>query len=135
EVVDDAVGAENVARFAGDFEGDADVVHLEHGDVSRVNFSGVLEAADMHGEKLGFDDFGDHPCQLFLNKLVRGDGLVGELLARFGILQRSVVTSHGRSDGAPTDAVPGLIEAAERTAKSGYAGKKIFFGDFAIGEG
>src|SRR4029077_9275790 len=32
-IVDDAVGAQNVARLAGSFHGHPHVVHLEHGDV------------------------------------------------------------------------------------------------------
>jgi hypothetical protein len=50
----------------------------------------VLQPADVQREQLAFADFGDHPRELFLHELVRGDGFVGELLARFGVLQRGV---------------------------------------------
>src|SRR5258707_7003236 len=41
-IVDDAVGAENVARLAGDVERDANVIHFEHGDVGGIDFAGVF---------------------------------------------------------------------------------------------
>src|SRR5215831_12500034 len=37
-IVDDDVGAENVARFACGFERDADVVHFQHGNVRWIDF-------------------------------------------------------------------------------------------------
>src|SRR5262249_42293174 len=101
EVVDDAVCAEDVSGFASDFEGDADVVHFEHGDVGGVDFAGVLEAANLEREELRFDDFCDHPGEFFLNELVRGDGLVGELLACFCVLKSGIVASHSRANCAP----------------------------------
>src|SRR6516164_327260 len=48
-VVDDAVGAEDVAGFASGFECDGDVVHFEHGDVCRVSFAFIFQAADVEG--------------------------------------------------------------------------------------
>src|SRR5579859_6141223 len=66
---------------------------------------------------------------------MRGDGLVGELFARFGVLQSRVVAGHGGADGSPADAVARLIEAAERAAESRDAREQIFFRDFAVGEG
>jgi len=42
--------------ISGDIESDGDVVHFEHGDVSGIDFAGVLEAADVKGEELRFDD-------------------------------------------------------------------------------
>jgi hypothetical protein len=44
-VVGDAVGAEDVAREAGAFEGHPDVVALGHGDVLELGFALVFEAA------------------------------------------------------------------------------------------
>src|SRR5260370_2106223 len=41
-VVHDAVGAENVARFAGDLQSDGDVVHFQHGNVRRIDFPVVF---------------------------------------------------------------------------------------------
>src|SRR5882762_7239906 len=46
-IVDDAVGAENIAGFACRLEGDGHVVHLEHGDVRVIDFILVFEAADL----------------------------------------------------------------------------------------
>src|SRR5882762_5920592 len=34
-IVDDAVSAENVARLAGNVQGDRNVIHFQHGDVRR----------------------------------------------------------------------------------------------------
>src|SRR5712671_30414 len=46
-IVDDAVGAENVAGFARGLKGDGDIVHLEHGDVRVIDLILVFEAADL----------------------------------------------------------------------------------------
>src|SRR5262249_15482457 len=67
--------------------------------------------------------------------LMRGDGLIGELLALLGVLQCGVVAGHGCADGSPADAVARLVEATERAFEAGDAGEKVLFGDFAIGEG
>jgi len=58
-----------------------------------------------------------------------------KLLARLGVLKRSVVTRHGRADGAPTDAVTGLIEAHERTLQAAGSGEKIGGGDMHVLQG
>src|ERR1700676_5795175 len=100
-----------------------------------VGLAFVLQAPDVKREQLSFDDLGDHPSELFLDELVRGDRLVGELLARFGVLQSGVVAGHGRAESAPADAVARLVEAAERSAQAGDAGKNIFLGDGAIAKG
>src|SRR5216684_7112855 len=133
-IVDDAVGAEDVAGLAGGFKRDGDVVHFQHGDVRGVGLAFVFQAADMQREQLSLDDFGDHPREFFLDELVRSDGLVGELLARLGVLQGGVVAGHGRAEGAPADAVARLVKATERAAQTGDAGKKILFGDSTIAE-
>ena len=46
-----------------------------------------------------------------------GDGLVAELLAQQGILQRRIVAGHGGAERAPTDAVASLIETHEGRLK------------------
>src|SRR6267143_5104603 len=51
-IVDEAVGAENIAGFACRLEGDGHVVHLEHGDVRVIDFILVFEAADLQREQL-----------------------------------------------------------------------------------
>src|ERR1700737_961216 len=133
-VVDDAVGAENVAGFASGVEGDGDIVHLQHGDVGRVDFVFIFEAANVQGQELPLHDFGDHPGEFFLDELVRGDGLVGELFGRLGVLQCGVVAGHGGAERAPAYAVSRLIEATERAFQSDYVRQQIFRGDFAIGK-
>ena len=112
-IVDDAVRAENVAALRAVSRA-----------IPRCSFSAWRCARDRRGPRpsggrraaraVGLCDFGDHPGEFVLYQLVRGDGLVRELFARLGILQRGVVAGHGRADGAPADAVAGLIQAAER---------------------
>src|SRR5262249_39749075 len=63
------------------------------------------------------------------------DGLVGKLLARFGVLQRGVVARHGGAERAPADSVTRLIEAAEGPFETDYTREQIFFGNFAVGKG
>src|SRR5271157_1373132 len=62
---------------------------------------------------LRFADLADHPDQLLLHELVRGDGLIVELLAELRVLQRAVVAGHRRSNCAPRDAVTRLVQAAQ----------------------
>ena len=66
-IVDDAVGAENVAGFACGFESDGDVVHFEHGDVRGVNLAIVFQPANVQREELALHDLGDHPGEFFLD--------------------------------------------------------------------
>ena len=73
-----------------------------------------------------------HPDELFLDELVAGDGLAVELLAGLGVLERGVVAGHGRADGAPTDAVAGLVEAHERALEAAGAGEQVGGGDMDI---
>ena len=87
--------------------------------------AGILEAAHVEREQLRLGDFAGHPDQLFLDELMAGDGLVVELLSGFGVLQRGRVAVHGRADGAPTDAVAGLIEAHQRAFEAPCAGQQV----------
>src|SRR6267142_1044082 len=57
-VVDDSVGAENVAGSARGFKRNRDVVHFQHGDVRGVGLAFVLQAADVKREQLPFDNLG-----------------------------------------------------------------------------
>src|SRR5271165_1892597 len=114
-VVDNAVGAEDVAGLAGNVQRDADVIHFQHGNVRRINFAGVFYASNMQGQQLALNDFGNHPCQFFLDQLVRSNRLVGKLFARFSVLQRGVIAGHGRAQSAPANSVARLIQAAQRT--------------------
>src|ERR1700722_11800170 len=134
-VVDDAVGAENVACLACGFEGDGDVVHFQHGDVRRIHFATVFQPAYVQGEELSLHDLGDHPGKFFLNQLMTGDRLVRKLLTSLRVLQRGVVAGHGGTQCSPAYAIADLIQTAQRAFQAGNFWKKIFFRDFAIGEG
>ena len=63
----------------------------------------------MQREQLAFYNFRDHPGELFLDELMRCNGLVGKLLARFRVLQRGVVARHRGAERAPSDAIARLI--------------------------
>ena len=54
-----------------------------------------------------------------------GDGLVAELLALLGVLERGVVAGHGCADDSPADAVAGLAETLERRLEAVGAGEEI----------
>ncbi len=41
----------------------------------------IFEASDLQSQKLAFGDLGNHPGEFLLHQLVRGDGLIVELLA------------------------------------------------------
>ena len=96
-IVDDAVGAENVAGFACGLKSDGDVVHFKHGDVRRIDLAIIFQPADVQREKLALHNLGNHPSEFFLDQLMTGDGLVGKLLAGLRVLQRGIITGHGRS--------------------------------------
>ena len=134
-IVDNSVCAQNFAGAAGGFPRHPHIVHFQHRNVRGMHAAGVLQAADLQRQELRFGDFGDHPDQFFLHQLVRGDRLVVELLAFFGVTQRGVVAGHGRADAAPANAVAGLIQAGQRAAQTFHAGENIFRGNFAIGHG
>lgn len=131
-VVGNAIAAEDVACHAGAFEGHPDVVALGHGDVLEADLARVLELADVVDEELGLADFSDHPGEFFLNELMAGDGLVAELLALERVFECGVVAGHGRADGAPGDAVAGLVEAHERGFEAAGFGQEIGFGDVDV---
>ena len=54
-----------------------------------------------------------------------GDGLVVELLSGLRVLERCVIARHSCADGAPADAVAGLIKTHEGTLEPAGAGKQI----------
>jgi hypothetical protein len=58
-----------------------------------------------------------------------------ELLSDFGVLQRGRVAVHGRADGAPANAVAGLVEAHERALQALCAGQHVGGGDMHVLEG
>src|SRR5215470_20177640 len=92
----------------------------------------VLQAPDLQREELRLCDFRNHPDELLLDKLVRSDRFVVELLSLLGVAERGLVASHGRPDSAPTDAIPGLIEAGERSFQSFDAWEEVVGWDPAV---
>src|SRR3989441_5845058 len=128
--VDDAVGAENVARLAGGVERDPDVVHLRHADLLGAYRPLLLQPAETEAEELTLGDLRDHRHQLALDELVSGDRL-GEHEALARILERAVVAGARRSEGAPGDAVAGLRQAGERAAHRARPGQPVLERDSA----
>ena len=124
-IVGNAVCAQDVARHARTLQRHPYVVSLGHGDVLVPNFICVLQAAHLQRQKLRLGDLADHPGQLFLDKLMRCNWLVTELLAHLGILQRRVIAGHGRANRAPADAITRLVQAAQRRFQAVRAGKQI----------
>ena len=120
-IIDNPVGAQNVARLPRGFEGDPYIVHLQHGDVAGIRLAQVFQAPDMKRQQLRLHNLRDHPGQLFLYQLVRGDRLVRELFPCFRILERCVVASHRGANRPPADPVARLIQAAQRSAQAGHA--------------
>ena len=110
-IVHDAVGAENVTGLARRFQRNGHVVHLQHGNMRRVNRSVVLQPANVQRQQLPLHDLRDHPRQFFLHQLVRSNGFVGELLTRLGVFECLVVTRHGRPQRAPSDSIARLVQA------------------------
>jgi hypothetical protein len=47
----------------------------------------ILQPPGLHRQQLRLGDFGDHPGELLLHQLVRGDGPVVELFAQDRILR------------------------------------------------
>src|SRR5579871_3463900 len=134
-IIGNAVCAQDVTRHASTLQRHPYIVSLGHGDVLVPNFICVLETAHLQGQKLSFGDLADHPGQLFLDKLMRCNWLVTELLAHLGILQRRVIAGHGRANRAPADAITSLIQAAQRGFQAVRAGKKVFQRDANILQG
>ena len=69
-IVDDAVGAQNVAGFARGFQSDGHVVHFQHGDVRGIHLATVFQPANVQRKELALHDFGDHPGEFFLHQLM-----------------------------------------------------------------
>ena len=76
-----------------------------------LDFSGILQPAHLQRQKLRLGDLGDHPGQLFLDKLMRCDWLVTELLTQLGILQSSVIAGHSCPNRPKTNTEAGLVQA------------------------
>ncbi len=131
-LVGDAVAAEDVAAHARALQRHPDIVPLDHRDVIRLRLAFVLQTADLQRQQLRLGDLADHPHQLLLHELVRGDRLIAELLAELRVLQRAVVAGHGRANRAPGNAVARLVQAAQRRLQSAGLGQQVFGGDADI---
>ena len=85
----------------------------------------ILQLRHLKRKQLRFGDLRDHVRKLFLHELVAGDRLVVKLFAYLGVLQGFVIAGHCRSDRAPADPVPGLIEATEGALETFDVGEYI----------
>src|SRR5258707_15279398 len=56
-IVDDAVGAENVARFARGFKGDTNFVNFQHEVAGGAGLALVFQGPDGNRQQLPLDDF------------------------------------------------------------------------------
>ena len=133
-VVQDAVGAQQLARQPRDLQRVVDVVALGHGDVHIRGFFLVLKPAELQTQQLSFGDFGHHVDQFFLYQLVRSNGLVVELNAPLGVVQRLLVAGHGRPHGAPGNAVARLGQTHERVLQTGGLRQEVLRRNAAVVE-
>src|SRR3970040_3145628 len=78
-----------------------------------VDATRPFQLAESEAEKLSLGDFGEHPSQLLLHQLKSGDG-PAKLDPGLGILEGRVVAGRGRAHGAPSDAVPRLLDGHQR---------------------
>ncbi len=118
----DAVGAEHGAGAAGDLQRGPDVVELAEADVGRAGRALVLEPADPQRDQVGLLDLQHHLDQLLLGELEPGDR-AAELDPALGVVEGGGVAVAGGADGAPEDAVAGLVEGGQRSAQPGDAGQ------------
>src|SRR5215469_353255 len=89
----------------------------------------------MQRKKLSFADFRDHPDQFLLDKLVRSDRFIAELLALLGVAKGGFVAGERCTDRSPSDAVASLVETGEWTAQASNARQNAFGRDLAIYKG
>ena len=98
--VENTVGTVNVSGDPSDLERNVHVVHLGEGNLFGEPRAIVFLLAQVVGQQLSFGNFTQHPGQLVLNQLVRGDGVV-ELDARQSVGFGAVETRHGRAQRTP----------------------------------
>src|SRR5215831_13639059 len=123
-LVDAAGGAQDVACEPRRVERDLHVVHLGHRDLLRARLPKILQTAELQAQELRLGDLGDHPDELLLDELERGDRLA-ELDPLLRVLERPVVAAHRGPDGAPRDAVTRLVQAAQRAAQPLHVRKLV----------
>ena len=117
-VVCDAIRAQNIARHARALESHPDIISFGHGDVLGLGPFLIFEPSDLQRQKLRFGDLGDHPGQLLLNQLMRGNRLIAKLFTQQRILQCSIVAGHRRAHGSPGNSITRLVQAHQRRAQS-----------------
>ena len=131
-VASDPVRPQDVPRLARRLQRQPDVVLLEHGDVVVPGPALVLEPPHLQRQQLPLADLGQHPDQFLLHKLMRGDGLVGELLALLRVVERGFVAFHRRPEAAPADPVARLRQAIQRRLQPLRLGQLVAGGDAAV---
>ena len=112
-----AIGAQHVARFAGDRQRLAAIVALHQRDQGRRGGAVIHHAPQPERAVQPQRDFGLHVGQLLLHQLGGGQG-PAELLALQRILPRHVPAGFRRADRAPGDAEAGAVEAGEGRAQA-----------------
>ena len=114
ELVGDAVGAHQVTAQTRAIEGNSNVIFLQHGNMSSINFARIFQPRTLQRQQLRFGDFGNHPCQLFLHQLVAGNGPVVKLFAHNGIGSSRFIAIHGCAHHTPANPVTRLRKAGQR---------------------
>src|SRR5690606_37673587 len=94
---------------------------------------GILEPPRAQGEQLRLLDLDGHVDELLLRELETGDRLT-ELHARRRVLQGGLVAVTRGAHDAPSDAVPGLVEARERRPQTSGLRKARALGQADVAE-
>src|SRR5882757_7104611 len=77
----------------------------------------ILKMRKSQADHLRLGDLGQHLHQLCLHELIAGER-PRELLARFRVIERAMVTGSRRPDCSPCDPVASLRKTSERTLES-----------------
>src|SRR5271163_334471 len=123
-LIDDAVGSEHVARDTRDLQGHINIVSFGERHMLGTHLARILKLTQPQAYHLRLGDFRHHVDQLALHHLIAGQHAL-ELLARFRVVERRVVTAPRASDSPPCDAIARLGEAAKRRPKSPRLGQLI----------
>ena len=91
----------------------------------------IFQAPHLQSKQLHFRNFGQHLHQFFLSQLEGCDGL-SKLNPLFGITQGPVVAIHGRSNGAPGNAVASFVQAHQSALEPVCFRESIGLGDSYI---
>src|SRR3984957_789468 len=126
-VISHAVRSQNVTRQPGAFQSHPNVVAFRHRNMLMLHLARIFQPANLQHEQLRLGNFADHPGELVLYQLVRGDGLVAPLFAQQCILQRAVIACHRRAQRTPRNAVTRLVQAHQRRLQPATLRQKIRF--------